>query len=293
MTKQPLRGRVHRLDYSALVDGDDAVHCAFKDSAVARFAVAQCLLASLTLCNIAHDPRENAPIAQAHFADGQVDWKYAPIAAAPHNLTPDTDDLALAGFHVILQVLIVLFVKRTWHQHFHVLPKHFVGNVAEDPLRGRIQRFDLARFVDRQNPITRGVNDRAKTRFVVAHRLLGRFALGEIPGDFGKPQQLSPVIEDAGENHAGPETRPVLSNAPAFVLATARFGRGLQLPLGFPFAAILRRVKAGEIATQYFASFISFYSLRARVPCDNVAFGIQDNDRVVPNGLHDIPPDRI
>ena len=53
-------------------------------------------------------------------------------------------------------------------------------------------------------------------------------ALGDVAGDLGKADQLAVVVADRIDDHAGPEERSVLADAPALLLVAAGFPGDLE-----------------------------------------------------------------
>src|SRR5688572_2346256 len=96
-----------------------------------------------------------------HFADRQVHGESLAIAADRGHGAADADDLAIARSQVLADVAIMLRAIRIWHQHADVAAEYLRLGIAEHLLRGMVERLDLSTGVDHDDPVNRGINDRA------------------------------------------------------------------------------------------------------------------------------------
>lgn len=87
----------------------------------------------------------------------------------------------------------------------------------------------------------------------------------------------------------GPERRPVLAPARPLALEFAFAQRGGERLHGRTCGGVLLRVETGEMLTDNLVSLIPLDALRAGVPTDDVALGIQQIDRVVGDALDKEP----
>ena len=118
--------------------------------------------------------------AEHHLADRQVQRKRRAVLAAPGHLAADADDLLDAGREIAREVAVVLLVIRRRHQHVDVAPEHFGLAVAEQPLGGRIERFDAAVRVDDDDAVDGRFDDRTPARLARAQLLLELHARAEV-----------------------------------------------------------------------------------------------------------------
>src|SRR5207237_889460 len=76
---------------------------------------------------------------------------------------------------------------------------------------------------------------------------LGRAALGEVPRDLGEGDELALGVAERGDGDAGPETRAVLADAPAFFLEASFARCYFQLALGLRGGDVLGGVQDREV----------------------------------------------
>src|ERR1051326_122315 len=119
--------------------------------------------------------------------------------------------------------------------------------------------------------------------------LLRLFSLREIPRHLRESDELTLWIEQGRDDGVRPETRPVFTNAPAFVLEAAFARRYLQLPRRFATFDVLFWIERGEMATDDFVRFIPFDSPRAFIPRRDVSCRVEHEDGVVLHALDDQP----
>src|SRR4030088_1938119 len=72
------------------------------------------------------------------------------------------------------------------------------------------------------------LDEHAKPLFALAQGFLSGLALGDIPCDFGKADQLARIITNRIDDNAGPKARAVLAHPPAFGFKFSFVERSLQ-----------------------------------------------------------------
>ncbi len=117
-------------------------------------------------------------------------------------------------------------------------------------------------------------------------RLLGLPSLGNVARDLGKPAQSAVLVAQGGDHHAGPETRPVLAQPPAF-LRIATGGGGLQRLGGPAGLHLLRRKKTAEVPPDDLLGAIALDALGAGVPRRDPPFRIEQVERVIMRPVHE------
>ena len=95
---------------------------------------------------------------------------YAPPGTASIISPPDADDPPLTRAQEAFQVSIVLLAVGRGHQTGDVPSDHRGRVVAEHPLGGGIERQDNAVFIDRDQPVGRGLQDRAQEGLALRQR---------------------------------------------------------------------------------------------------------------------------
>ncbi len=111
----------------------------------------------------------------------------------------------------------------------------------------------------------------------------------QVPGHLGEADRTALVVTDRVYDDVGPEAGSVLPQTPPLSVETALCGRGLQ---GSPWNAsrhILRRVESGEVLADDFVGGVALDLLGAGVPVRHDALGIQHEDGVVGDPLHEQP----
>src|SRR6476469_6347193 len=114
-----------------------------------------------------------------------------------------------------------------------------------------------------------------------------RALFGQVTCDFGESDQLSLIVANGIDNHAGPEPGAVLSNPPPFGFKTPfALGCFKSNPRDLS-VAILGRVESREVLTRYFLGPIALEALRPRVPAADTAVRIEHVDRIIGNALNE------
>src|SRR3569833_1328101 len=84
-----------------------------------------------------------------------------------------------------------------------------------------------------------------------AQRILGALALGEISADLGEAHHDAGGLVDRGRNLVDPDPLSPLCHAPSFTLDAANSCGFLELSVGQPPSAVLRRIHYHEMFPYY------------------------------------------
>jgi hypothetical protein len=164
-------------------------------------ALAQLVLEALPLGDVAHDAGEVAPRADVELAHREIHGEDAAVLAPSHHLAPDADDFRLAGGEIVGEIGVVLAIVGLGHQDLDVAPEHLGAPVAEQFLRGRVERLDVAALVDGDDAVDDVVDHRAHALFGEAQLFLGAPSLGDVAHDAGEvAAAFQPELAD-GELH--------------------------------------------------------------------------------------------
>src|SRR6476620_11162229 len=117
------------------------------------------LLDLLALGNVTYDASEHPPPGHRHFSDCKLHWKNRTVLAPSGYLAATSDQLGLARFQIIADVVIVFTAVRFRHQHFDIAPDHFVRAIAKDTRRRRVEVLDHSLGVDRYDRCLDGVEN--------------------------------------------------------------------------------------------------------------------------------------
>jgi len=113
-----------------------------------------------------------------------------------------------------------------------------------------------------------------------------RAPLGEVARNLGKADQLAGTVPDRVDDDIGPELRPVLADAPAFLfefaLALGDFKRSSRKL----FLAIFLGIKARKMLTEDFGGGVALEPLRAGIPGRDDSRRVQQIDSVVRYSLN-------
>src|SRR5690606_34002829 len=96
--------------------------------------------------------------------------------------------------------------------------------------------------------------------------LLGFLAGGHVPRDLRETAQAALRVLDRGDHDTGPETRSVLSHAPAFRVEAPLRARGREFVFVETAREILLRIKTREPLPDHFVGRVAAHPLRAFVP---------------------------
>src|SRR6185503_1102164 len=106
-------------------------------------------------------------------------------------------------------------------------------------------------------------------------------ALGHVAGHFGKAAQAAAGIEQRRDDDVGPERRPVLAQAPAFVLEPADARGDFELHLRHLGVDRLLRVEAREMLADDFLGLVALDAFRPSVPAGDPSFRVEHEHRIV------------
>ncbi len=160
---------IEGLHHAVLVDHCDRVDRGIDDGPVFCLVCLPLRFSQLALGDVAHDAGEIAAPVSPPLGDREIQREDRAIPPPAPDLTPDTDNLRLAGRAVIGDVPIVLAVIGLGHQHADVAPNDFVRRIKEDLLGGAVEGLNDAVLVDHRDRIDRGVDDGAVFGVVPLH----------------------------------------------------------------------------------------------------------------------------
>src|SRR6185437_14170154 len=115
--------------------------------------------------------------------------------------------------------------------------------------------------------------------------LLGGAALREVARHFGESGQFAVRSAQRRDDDARPEARAALPDPPALLRVLPGSRRDLELTLELPRCDVFRRVEDREVLSDDLVFGITFDSLRALVPSDDVAPRVEHEDRVIFDAL--------
>jgi hypothetical protein len=117
----------------------------------AALALPQCHLDMLAVAQIMDHSGEIAPPLRFEFAHRQVDRKCPSILVPTAHSSANANDLLDTGLKVVANVPVVLSPVRVRHQNVDILSDEFRGAIAEQALGRRIDAFDQAPIIDRND----------------------------------------------------------------------------------------------------------------------------------------------
>lgn len=117
-------------------------------------------LGPLALGNVAEYPGELPRLSDPHFADRQFEGKGGAVLAPPDDFPLEVD--LLARREATRHLTIVPFPERPGYEIPDVASHDFVGGIAEQPFRRRVEEFDHALVVDGDDAIDGGGDDRTE-----------------------------------------------------------------------------------------------------------------------------------
>src|SRR4051794_11468398 len=171
-----------------------------------------------------------------------------------------------------------------------------VGGVALDVLGARVPAHDVAAGIQQEDRVVAdaehepaelleldiGGRQRAG---LLAQALLGEPPVAEVADDLAEADRRPVGLADRRDDDAGPEARAVAAHAPALVLDAALAARDLQ-QVGRPAGgAVLVGVEHREVRADRLAGGVALQALRAQVPRGDRAAVVEQQDRVVADGL--------
>jgi hypothetical protein len=112
---------------------------------------------------------------------------------------------------------------------------------------------------------------------------------GHVLGDLGVPAEPALGVVQGREGDLGVEAAAVLANPPAPPLVAALGGRPGEHGGRDAGGDVVRLVEPGELLAEDLLGLVSLDPFRARVPADHPAVGVEQEDRVVLDGLDQQP----
>ncbi len=137
------------------------------------------------------------------------------------------------------------------------------------------ERHDIGRIKDHGQPPHAGLHD-----------LLGLLPIGHVPQDLGKASQPTIGVVQRADDSQGPEPLPILAQVPTLVIGAATFPGRTQLGFGHPLLTVLRRKDERKVPPERLRLGVAQDVLGRDVPTGDPALGIEREDRVVLNVLH-------
>src|SRR6185295_7300413 len=128
------------------------------------------------------------------------------------------------------------------------------------------------------------VDQQPEAVFALPKVFLVLAAVGQVARDLGKSDQLLVWPVERGNDDVRPEARPILPDAPAFVLEASLRRSDLQLVRRE--VARLGRIELAEVLPDDLRSAVSLDQLGAGVPRCHPAVGVEHEDGVVLDALH-------
>jgi len=130
--------------------------------------VADALLGPFSFGDVAHDARVLGAAVDAHFAERELDRKYAAVPALALDLARNVDgETVAASLGVGPRGRAGIAVARQ-HQAVDVAPDQFERLPAEHALDCGVDEFQHAGVVDHDDAVGSGINDRIEQRFARA-----------------------------------------------------------------------------------------------------------------------------
>src|SRR5439155_9277053 len=129
------------------------------------------------------------------------------------------------------------------------------------------------------------VRDRRLLPCALLQLLSRALALGHVARHLGEADQLALRSLHGREHDAGPEATAVLAQAKPLLLEPAGGRCDLELALRLARLDVVTGIEDREVASDDFPGRIPLQTLGAAVPADDVAAGVEKEDRVVPHAV--------
>src|SRR6185295_16927466 len=166
------------------------------------------------------------------------------------------------------------------------LPDDLLGTVALDPGGAAVPgRHDAIDVEHEDRILAHPLDQQAKALLAVPQALLVLAPLGQVARDFRKSDQLLVATVERGDDDVRPEARPILLDAPALVLEASLRRSDSQLVRRE--IERLRRIEPAEVLPDDLRSAVALDPLGPGVPGEDPALGIEHEDGIVPNALHE------
>src|SRR5262245_5563114 len=164
---------------------------------------------------------------------------------------------------------------------------HLARRVALDAFGAGIPGGDDAVRIEHVERIVGdAAHQQAELPFTLAQRLLRLAPLGDVARDLGEAEERPVVAADRVYRHRGEEAGAVLAHTPAFGLALSAARRRLERARRHAGGAVLGGVEAADMAADDLLVAVALDALGADVPVHHDAAGIEHEDRVVADTLH-------
>lgn len=158
---------------------------------------------------------------------------------------------------------------------------------AEHALGAGVPVRHAAVGVHREDRVTvHALDQAADVLLALAQALFVLAPLRQVAGDLRETDHLALRVPQGGDDDVGPEAGTVLAQAPAFVLQATLAPGDAQFLLGPAAVERLLRIEAREVLPDDLVRGIALDALRALVPRDHHAVGVQHEDRVVAHALN-------
>ena len=126
------------------------------------------------MLDLLKDASEEALLLVSLFGDAEEDGDESAILLLSYGVATYANDLGLASFKVLFEVLVVEFSVRGRHEHADVLSNDFDERVSEEVLGRLVEAVDGTSLVDDDGGHSESVEDLA---FLLDERLFLRLSL--------------------------------------------------------------------------------------------------------------------
>src|SRR5207253_10523288 len=118
-------------------------------------------------------------------------------------------------------------------------------------------------------------------------KVVDSLPLGQVPGDLAEAAEPTRLVTKRSDDDVGPEPGSILAEAPALFLITAFSFGNLELPVRLAVPNFRGRVEDGEVTADDLGRLVAFDPLRAFVPRDDHARGVEHEDGVIDDTRHE------
>jgi hypothetical protein len=109
---------------------------------------------------------EETLVSNACLANGEVEGKRGPVPAKTRYAPPNSNDLLLPGGQIVVNIGVVLFSVRTWHEKLDVLFKNVIFLVSEEGTSRGVCRPNVTTRIDGEYAVDCCVEGSAKEGFI-------------------------------------------------------------------------------------------------------------------------------